>query len=220
MTSGTSVPPCPGDGEGGRPCRTELDRALEAFQQGVEREASFEVIFRHYRPKIERFLARRVFSPEERLDLTQEVFLRIYRGLEGYRGDGTFEAWVIQIAFNVYRKWRDRQPGGRYAVPAVPLDARPAPEAVSAAGFPTTAAPASPFDHVVLQERQEALREAIEELPRRQRHCLELRVYQERSLKEIAAALRISPETVKVHLFQARNRLLERLRGTLGPIEL
>ena len=49
--------------------------------------------------------------------------------------------------------------------------------------------------------------QAIGELPPQQRLCMELRVYQERSMQEIAAALRISPETVKAHLFQARQRL-------------
>ena len=45
------------------------------------------------------------------------------------------------------------------------------------------------------------------------RRCLVLRVYQEMKYREIAALLRLSPETVKVHLFQARKRL----REELGP---
>lgn len=198
----------------------EVVRAVADFQRGADRERSFELLFRRFRPRVERFLASRVFSPEERLDLTQAVFLRIYRGLEGYRGEGSLEGWVLQIAFNVYRHWRDHQPGGRNAVPEIPFEDSPgAPEPSPAAQFPSPSAAASPLDHVVRQERLKALREAIGELAPKQRLCMELRVYQERSVQEIATALRISPETVKAHLFQARQRLWDKLHETFGTID-
>ena len=193
----------------------DVVRAVLDFQRGSDREKSFELLFRRFRPRIERFLASRVFSPEERLDLTQATFLRIYQGLEGYRGEGSLEGWVLQIAFNVYRKWRDRQPGGRQAIPEIPFeDSSGAPE-------PSPPSPSgdSPLDHIVREERLTALREAIGELAPKQRLCMELRVYQERSVQEIAVALRISPETVKAHLFQARQRLWDKLHHTLGTIE-
>lgn len=198
----------------------DLVRAVADFQRGVDREKSFELLFRHFRPRIERFLASRVFSPEERLDLTQAIFLRIYRGLEGYRGEGSLEGWVLHIALNVYRKWRDRQPGGPQASPEIALEDLPeAPEPSPSAGLPSPSATGSALDRIVRQERLEALRKAILELSPKQRLCMELRVYQERSIQEIALALRISPETVKAHLFQARQRLWDKLHGTLGTID-
>lgn len=198
----------------------DLVRAVLDFQRGADREKSFELLFRRFRPRIERFLAPRVFSPQERLDLTQAIFLRIYQGLDGYRREGSLEGWVLHIAFNVYRKWRDRQPGGRQAVPEIAFeDSSGAPEPPAAAGFASPSATGSPLDRIVRQERLQALRQAIGELPPKQRLCMELRVYQERSVQEIAAALRISPETVKAHLFQARQRLSDKLHGTLGTID-
>jgi len=198
----------------------DLVRAVHDFQSGADREKSFELLFRRFRPRIERFLAPRVFSPEERLDLTQAIFLRIYQGLEGYRGEGSLEGWVLQIAFNVYRKWRDHQPGGRQAVPEISFgDMSGAPEPSTGAQFPSPSATGSALDHIVRQERLEALRQAIGELAPKQRLCMELRVYQERSVQEIAAALRISPETVKAHLFQARQRLWDKLHHMFGTIE-
>lgn len=198
----------------------DLVRAVLEFQRGIDREKNFELLFRRFRPRIERFLGPRVFSPEERLDLTQAIFLRIYQGLEGYRGEGSLEGWVLQIAFNVYRKWRDRQPGGRHAVPETPFaDASEAPEPSPAAPFPSPSDAGSPLDHAVHQERREVLRQAIGELAPKQRQCMELRVFQERSMEEIAAALRISPETVKAHLFQARQRLWNKLHHLFGTID-
>ena len=218
MTPGEQTPPAADNGPGAGP--EEIVRAVRDFQRGADREKNFEIVFRHFRPRIERFLAPRVFSPEERLDLTQAVFLRIYKGLEGYRGEGSLEGWVLHIAFNVFRNWRDHQPGGRHAVPEIPFEETPgAPEPSPAAQFSSPSATASPLDRVVRRERLEALRQAIGELPPKQRLCVEMRVYQERSMQEIAAALRISPETVKAHLFQARQRLWDKLHDTLGTIE-
>ena len=198
----------------------DVVRAVLDFQRGTDREKSFEVLFRRFRPRIERFLASRVFSPEERLDLTQATFLRIYQGLEGFRGEGSLEGWVLQIACNVYRKWRDRQPGGCQAVPEIPFEETAgAPEPSPAADFSSPSTAASPLDQAVRRERLAALREAIGELAPKQRLCMELRVYQDRSVQEIAAALRISPETVKAHLFQARQRLWDKLHQTFGTIE-
>lgn len=220
MKSGEQAVPAV-QGAGARPDRATVERAVRDFQRGSDREENFELLFQGFRSRIERFLAPRVFSPEERLDLTQAIFLRIYQGLEGYRGEGSLEGWVLQVAVNVYRKWRDRQPGGRHAVPEVPFDdADRAPEPSAASPLPLPSALASPLERVVRQERLEALREAIGELPPQQRLCMELRVYQERSVQEIAVALRISPETVKAHLFQARQRLWGKLHGAFGTIEL
>jgi len=198
----------------------DVVRAVLAFQQGVDRERNFELLFRRFHRRIERFLAARVFSCEERLDLTQAIFLRIYQGLKGYRGEGSLEGWVLQIAVNVYRKWRDRQPGGRQAVPEIPFeDPSVVPEPQAADPFPSPSATGSPLDRVVRQERLDALRQAIGELAPKQRLCMELHVYQERSVQEIATALRISPETVKAHLFQARQRLRDKVHATFGTID-
>lgn len=218
MPPGTRWSPALNDGPLTGP--EDLVRAVHDFQRGIDREKSFELLFRRFRPRVERFLAPRVFSPEERLDLTQAIFLRIYKGLEGYRGEGSLEGWVLQVACNVYLHWRDRQPGGRHAVPEIPFDdSSGAPEPAPAAQFSSPSAAASPLDRIVRRERVEALREAIGELAPKQRLCTELRVYQERSVQEIAVALRISPETVKAHLFQARQRLRDKLHETLGTIE-
>ena len=215
------TPPAVDESPGAAPDAPDvLARAVLDFQRGVDREKSFELLFRRFRPRIERFLASRVFSPDERLDLTQAVFLRIYKGLEGYRGEGSLEGWVLHIAFNVFRNWRDHQPGGWHAVPEIPFEETPgAPEPSPAAQFSSPSATASPLDRVVRRERLEALRQAIGELPPKQRLCVEMRVYQERSMQEIAAALRISPETVKAHLFQARQRLWDKLKNAFGTLE-
>jgi RNA polymerase sigma-70 factor (ECF subfamily) len=217
MKLGERTPPAVHDSSRVGP--EDLLRAVREFQQGSDREQSFELLFRRFRPRVERYLAPRVFSPEERLDLTQAIFLRIYKGLEGYRGEGSLEGWVLHVAFNVYRDWRDRQPGGRNAVPEISIEDLPVAPEPSPGLVPSPSATASPLDRIVREERLEALRQAIGELSPKQRLCVELHVYQERTMQEIAVALRISPETVKAHLFQARQRLRDKLHHTFGTIE-
>ncbi|HYU30628.1 MAG TPA: sigma-70 family RNA polymerase sigma factor [Thermoanaerobaculia bacterium] len=68
-----------------------------------------------------------------------------------------------------------------------------------------------PDETLVQAERARQLREAVDGLPDQMRKCLILNVYHDFKVREIAQLLHLSPETVKVHLFQARRRLKEKL---------
>jgi RNA polymerase sigma-70 factor (ECF subfamily) len=168
------------------------------------REEDFRRLFDLFYPRLVHFFARRGFAPQDCLDLTQETFLGIYRGIGSFRRDSRFETWLFSIATNAYRKRLRRGVAGKREGQEVPLEP---------AGN-TPPAPESPADEEMLRrERSRRLREAVEKLPEQMRRCLVLRVYQEMKYREIAALMRLSPETVKVHLFQARKRL----REELGP---
>ena len=204
MTTAKQVSPCASS--------EEAKRAVRDLQRGRGGEHSFRILHDRFYPRVDRFLARWVFSPDERLDLTQDVFLRIYSGLKGYRGEGSLDGWVLRITQNVYRKWRDRQPGGKYASPAtVPFEDRRSRE---------ESQPRSPLDEVIGREQIEALRRAVSKLPPRMRQAMELRLYQDRPVGEIGTALGISQQTVKVHLFQARKRLGHELQEQFGDIDI
>jgi RNA polymerase sigma-70 factor (ECF subfamily) len=171
---------------------------------GSPREEDFRRLFDLFYPRLIHFFARRGFPPQDCLDLTQETFLGIYRGIGSFRRDSRFETWLFSIATPAYRKRLRRDVAGKREGQEVPLEP---------AGN-TPPAPECPADEEMLRrERSRRLREAVEKLPEQMRRCLVLRVYQEMKYREIAALMRLSPETVKVHLFQARKRL----REELGP---
>lgn len=170
---------------------------------GSPREEDFRRLFDLFYPRLVHFFARRGFPPQDCLDLTQETFLGIYRGIGSFRRDSRFETWLFSIATNAWRKRLRRDVAGKREGREVPLE--PAEDA-------RDEAPA-PGEDTLRRERSRLLREAVEKLPEQMRRCLVLRVYQEMKYREIAALLRLSPETVKVHLFQARKRL----REELGP---
>ena len=189
-----------------------MDDPNESVQSIIERlqapgppgEEDFRRLFDLFYPRLVHFFARRGFPPQDCLDLTQETFLGIYRGIGSFRRDSRFETWLFSIATNAWRKRLRWGVAGKREGQEVPLEpagnAPPAPE--------------SPADEEMLRrERSGRLREAVERLPEQMRRCLVLRVYQEMKYREIAALMRLSPETVKVHLFQARKRL----REDLGP---
>ena len=187
---------------------TDLERVVAEFQQGIQREENFRRLFDHYFPAVQRFLARRVFSPEDRLDLTQEIFLRVYNGIEGFRGEAQFGTWVFRIAFNTWSKWL-RQ---RSAAQRAEGDLEGEPLVWDEDGPTILAKGPSPLESTLDEERRLLLREAVRQLPDKMQQCTRLRIYQDLSYREIATTMRLSIETVKVHLFQARKKLREHLQ--------
>ena len=198
--------------------KERIGRAVRDFQAGRDRERSFRLLFDQYYDVVQSFFAHRVRLAEDRLDLTQETFLRVYKGLEGYRREADFGTWVFRIAFNTHLKWLRRWKGDEVSLEAVTWGDEPA--AGAGVGREPTFAPPTPLDDTLRRERQGRLREAIDELPRQMGRCTALRVYRDLSYREIAVAMRLSIDTVKVHLFQARKRLRERLQDGVDEIDL
>lgn len=189
--------------------RRQIDEAIRRFQQGVERETSFQLLFESYYRPLLRFFARKGFGPEASRDLTQETFLGIYRGLNGFRRDARFESWLYRIATTTYLKRvrdasRDKRRGREVAHDDV-------------AETPALSTAPGQLGEVLAEERRRRVRRAVGELPPQMRKCLALRVEQELSYREIAAVLGIEVDTVKAHLFQARQRLRELVH--LDPLD-
>ena len=174
-------------------------------------DESFRRLFEgHYR-KVFLFFIRRGFPEEECEDLAQEVFLRVHKHLGSFRGEARVETWLFQIAANLYRNTlRGRAALKRQALEIV-LDEAVLMASPEPPGPLREAAEPGPFDLVLAKERSRILHGAIEELPCQMRRCLLLRVDQDLKYREIAELLRISIETVKAHLFQARQLLRIRL---------
>jgi RNA polymerase sigma-70 factor (ECF subfamily) len=181
---------------------------IEQLQTGASRDEAFRRLFDLYSPRLYHFFTRRGFPHQECLDLTQETFLGIYRGMEGYRREASFETWLFKIATNACRKrlrWGTAEKRGAQEVPLEDADAGGPMERIAAADAP------APGEEVLRKERSRLLRQAIDRLPEQMRKCLVLRIDQELKYREIAVLMRLSPETVKVHLLKARKKLQEEL---------
>lgn len=191
-----------------------VDRAIRQFQDGSDRQGSFRFLYQTYFRALERFFARKGLPPEDCLDLTQETFLGIYKGLDGYEHRRQFAAWLYRVATTTYLKRRRTAAAAKRAMVEVSRDGMENPEA-------SLAVPGPQLDGLLDEERWRALRAAVAELPEQMRDCLTMRLYHQLSYGEIAVAKKISIETVKAHLFRARKKLQERLADyALGDLEV
>ncbi|MGQ9591779.1 MAG: RNA polymerase sigma factor [Planctomycetota bacterium] len=202
-------PPKPGEVSGD----PGADRML-AFARGDEE--AFDEIVELYRDSVFRFFARRVRDAGRAEDLTQEVFLRIYRARASYRATASFRSWILTIAhrlaLNELRAVRRRR---RVFAPLAgrsdPADRDGARGEDIWAAVPDEAAP-SPPAVLEAKERQEALRRQISKLPPNQRTALELVCGEELSYAEAARVMGVSVAAVRSLLVRARRALLAKLQ--------
>jgi len=173
-------------------------------------EAAFEeLVGRHEREIFQ--LARRLLGDrEEALDATQEVFLRVYRGLPRFRADASLRTWIWGIALNVCRS--------RLASAARRLQQRLAPlETVDAEGeespLPLPDPAPGPEQAAYGAELRDALELALASLTPEHREAVVLRDVQGLEYEEMAAVLGCPLGTVKSRLGRARAALRQALEG-------
>ncbi len=187
-----------------------VEAAVRAFQAGHDRELAFRrVVDAYYRP-LRGYFARRVANADDGLELTQEAFLRIYQGLDGFRHEASFRTWAFRIAHTTYLRWLESR---RRVVQESEIgdEDDPPVEAVDTA---------TPLEGYLQKEASARLADAVETLPEQEKRCVTLRVYHDLSHREIADFLGLQVGTVKAHLNHARQKLRTRLAGDYGTIEL
>jgi RNA polymerase sigma-70 factor (ECF subfamily) len=176
--------------------RTADDRTLvAAFAAG--RAEAFDVIVERHRRSVYRLCYRFVNHHEDAADLAQDVFVRAFKGLRGFKGDASLATWLHRVAVNVCLNRAARR-----HVPSEPIDTHD----------PADTRARDPLDELVASERARAVQAAIRRLPPRQRATLILRVYQDFSHEEIARALGGSVGAAKANLFHALGALKRALR--------
>lgn len=205
-----------------------LDAEVESLPMIVERREELAELFETYAGAVSYFFARRGFSPEDCRDLTQETFLKAYRGLPSFRDEAHMRTWILRIAANVWKNaLRSRQAVKRSAVKTVSWEASaPGTEpseanGTSPAGVSFRKRHGNPLEKVLDGEGRKMLRRAVAELPPGMRRCVLLRIDHGLKYREIAAMLQVSVDTVKTQLHHARRRLRDELDGyfSLGEDE-
>jgi RNA polymerase sigma-70 factor (ECF subfamily) len=188
-------------------------RLVEQIQAGVRVEENFGELFRKFRPLVQSSFSHKGFTTEESRDLTQDVFLRVFKKIDTFRGESRFERWLWEIVTNVYfNKIRSGKTDKRRGFEQS-LDAAAGSEAGLSPAMTIPADEPNPEEHILLREQLGSLRTALRELPDQMRRCCLLRYEQDRKYQEIADVMKISIETVKAHLHQARKRLMVQLGG-------
>ena len=181
------------------------------FKQG-DREA-FELLFSRYARAMINFAYRFVRNREMAEELAQEVFLRVYEGASGYEVQARFTAWLYRIATNICLN-EIRKP--RFRATHEPLENSRLHDYGSGA-----AASQEKNGPAILLEQQavsRAIRQAMEQLPDKQRAAFVLNKYEELSYAEVADIMRISEKAVKSLIHRAKETLAERLKPLLPEL--
>jgi len=167
------------------------DRALVRAAAAGSREAFDEIVVRHRRA-VYRLCHRFAGNHEDAADLTQQVFLRAYRGLDAFRGESAIATWLYRIAVNASLNFlAARRPPQQEVIAAESVpDRGPGPETA-----------------LLADERAARVRRAVASLPDRQRATIILRVYHDLPYKEIASVLGGSIGAAKANVFHALRNL-------------
>src|SRR5258706_566844 len=187
-------------GPADRPLADLDERALvEACLDGTA--GAFDLIVERHRRPVYLLCFRFVGNHEDASDLSQDVFLRAYRGLRSFRGQSSLGTWLYRIGVNVCLN--------RVSTKTPQLESIEAQQHID-----TRTESAS--EGVLRTERAARVRAAIAELPRKQRATLILRMYHEMSHQEIAEVLGSSVGAVKANFFHALGNLKKLLGDEVG----
>jgi RNA polymerase sigma-70 factor (ECF subfamily) len=176
---------------------TELITAARAGD-----EEAFAALVSVHQSEILRLARRMVRDEEEAADITQDVFVAAWRGLQAFRGDAQVATWLYRIAY--HRCLKALEARRKQAADLAQL----------AAAHVERIAEAWNAMQTTLAEQQWrlAIQEQISHLPEKYRTVLRLRHMQGMSYAEIAEDQTISVGSVKTHLFRARAMLAQRLQ--------
>jgi RNA polymerase sigma-70 factor (ECF subfamily) len=161
------------------------------------RAGAFDVIVERYRRQVYQLCYRFVGNHEDASDLAQDVFIRAYRGLRGFKARASLGTWLYRIAVNVSLN--------RLALKT------PRIEALETRDHRDVGCEL-PDTTLLRAERATEVRAAIARLPRKQRATLILRVYHELPHQEIAEILGSSVGAVKANFFHALANLKKLLQ--------
>lgn len=197
--------------------RPEEAAIIAELQAGSEQ--AFASLIAQYHAPLYSFIARTIPDPCEAADITQDVFIKVYRGIGGFHGESSLRTWIYRIAVHEasnQRRWwcrhkrrevtieQDLGPGGQepFQLKDTLVDRQD-----------------SPFDLAAGAELREQVEAAVRELPGAFQAVVVLRDIEGFSYEEVAEILGLNLGTVKSRLMRGRAQLKSRLAHWLAPGE-
>jgi RNA polymerase sigma-70 factor (ECF subfamily) len=171
-------------------------RLMLRFQDG-DTEA-FEQLFSRHTRAVVNFAYRFVRNREMAEELAQEIFLRVFEGAAGYRPQAKFTPWLYRIATNVCLN-EIRKPHVHAARRSIASDQPGGGEAI-ALELTTGSDPSTRLERQAISL---ALKQALDQIPEKQRIAFILNKYQELSYSEVAEIMAVSEKAVKSLIHRA-----------------
>ncbi len=173
-------------------------------------EGSFEELVRRYQRPISAYVYRMVGNYESALDLTQEIFIKVYNSLNRYRSEFKFSTWIYKIAHNAavdhLRRTSTREQSLVIGNDGDQFD------------LPIESSRLSPEQESEQRERRGEIETVVRALPANYRELIILRHSQDLSYEEIVEVTGLPLGTVKNRLFRAREMMRQQFveKGITG----
>ena len=175
-------------------------------------EAAYAWLIGEFQQPVYGLVYRVVNDPADAADTTQDVFLKVFRGMKHFHGGSSLKTWIYRIALHEAanrRRWWFRHKAKETSIEPAESDGPSIGE--NAMQLALTDRADSPFDSVAHREVQRRVDEELRKVPEPYRTTLILRDLEEMSYEEIAEVLEISLGTVKSRLTRGRDALRQRL---------
>jgi RNA polymerase sigma-70 factor, ECF subfamily len=171
-------------------------------------DGAFDYLVQKFRRPLVSFMYRMARNLAVAEELSQEVFLRVYRSRQSYAAEAKFTTWLYRIATNLalnhIRDTKHERPEN-----SVALDESDE-ESGLAYELPDPSLTAE--QKMLRRERMQAIRKHVESLPERQRMAVVMHKYQSMDYREISKVLKLSESATKSLLFRAYETLREKLK--------
>ena len=169
-----------------------MDEDLDLITRTLtgERDAFNELVIKHQKP-LYSLLYRMVSNHEDASDLLQKTFIRAFQSLGSFERRSSFKTWLYQIAINLAKNvYRDRSKAHYVSIDDVVIKRDP-----------------RTLENLVRKESRLLLRQALTELPEKQRMTLMLRIQEDKKFEEIAEIMQCSVGTSKANYHHAVQKM-------------
>jgi RNA polymerase sigma-70 factor (ECF subfamily) len=173
-------------------------------------DGSFEELVRRYQRPISAYVYRMVGNYESALDLTQEIFIKVYNSLRRYRAEFKFSTWIYKIAHNAAVDHLRRSATREQSLVAGPEG--------DTFDLPIESSRLTPEQESERRERRVEIESVVRSLPANYRELIILRHSQDLSYEEIVEVTGLPLGTVKNRLFRAREMMRQQFvdKGITG----
>src|SRR6516165_7723630 len=195
---------------------TEESSIVAELKSGSE--DAYAWLIAHYHQQVYSLVYRIVSDPADAADTTQEVFLKVFRGMRHFQGESSLKTWIYRIAVHEAsnrRRWWFRHKAHETSMEPMEPEGH---GSGLAAKESFVDGGESPFDSAAHEEVRARVEEELRKVPEPFRTTLILRDLEDMSYEEIAEVMEVSLGTVKSRLTRGREALKRRLAGYIREV--